>query len=281
MASRKFLTLIPALVAVLGFSGCAAPTPPSSADAIAAFAGEFTSEAIDLVGLWNATVPGIEGESVVLFTSRRYVASTGCHEAGGTWAAASSQFLSQLGMSSGDCFGELSSGSIDWLANARTFGVIGDGIEFRDSRARVVARLVPRESAVFGGHKYRAPTLTTAERDALAGPVPLPAGVTALTADELIGTWSAADYSGRSDKRLIIDRESWKVEGRCYKGGAGFVLLPNGRWLTTAPSAFTAEMCVEPNAARPIENAERVGLDGDTLVFFDAAGHASISFVRG
>jgi hypothetical protein len=172
------------------------------------------SDAIALIGLWQVTdaqgeIPGtwlrigagIEGMSYYLFRQCGYLTSS--------WAASDLLFVVNGIGGSQNCF-ERSDGSfavptVDWLTSARGFRVVaggaGDAVDLLDASGAVVAHLEPGvgsppPSPDVWSELLKPPVIDSDVRANLRRAAPLPEGLVAATADELVGSWVVVPNPG-------------------------------------------------------------------------------------
>ncbi len=221
-----------AIVATSVLSGCAgsatpetdglATAPDSSfspsdplftpAPAAQAAAGEL-SPAAGLIGLW--TVSGAAGEqdgTWVRFAAEQMSSDVtvfrSCGELFLDWAATATRIVVGGVGGSQACFtqpdGSMAAPDAPWLLAARGFSAEGTGWVLLDASGAAVAHLAPAGGALpnppadISPSLIAPPVIDDHTRAQLRRAAPLPDGVTAATAADLVGTWRSTDWAAHT-----------------------------------------------------------------------------------
>lgn len=231
IVSARLPLAVAAGVALLGgLSGCvagAAPSPSASPAVSQHFhvddpllpggavdAGE-QSRAVGLAGFWQVgdaegELPGTDvgiwigpdGSGIEVFRD--------CGSISFDFAASEDHLVAHLSGGSGPCFGDstMVPPSVQWLTAARDYRASGGGWELTDESGRMLARLdpavgQPEPPEGTGPAPLPVPTVRDPERVRVAAP--LAAGLEAVSADDLVGTWTPVGPG--ADLALVADAD--------------------------------------------------------------------------
>ncbi|HEX5542133.1 MAG TPA: hypothetical protein VFX60_11335 [Micromonospora sp.] len=164
-----------------------------------------------------------------------------------------------------------------WLRRAAAFRVERDSRVLLDDQGGPVARLLPGAKPTPRPNLLPSwtepPVITDEVRRAFAPAAALPAALTAVSRDALLGRWVVAD-DGRSRPttpyvEFRADGE-WRGSDGCNGQGGRWVAGPSGALLATSgPSTLIG--CDNVSVGLWLAT-RRAGLDGDVLVLLDAEG---------
>jgi hypothetical protein len=242
----RFLVVL-ALVAGLG---APARSPVAGGDPLA------------LVGWWRVAATG---QTVVLDPSRFEVRS-GVRLAEGSWVGDSAgRFLARsYGLPPG-------SDAPGWLAAAAGFAVDGPDRVLLDRSGAPVARLQPTPAGTVTGAADPARPPSDLERRASRPAAPLPAGLPPV--GDPTGRWVPTDDVGSHPAYVAFAPDgTWTGSDGCTDTGGSWLTAPDGAFLATARPVMTFVACPGVGVGPEVGAARRIGLDGPTLVLFDADG---------
>ncbi len=242
------MLLVLALVAGLG-----SPARPAASPA----------DPLALVGWWRVAA---SGETVVIDPSRLEVRRDGAasRTAEGSWVGDSEgRFLARVyGVPPG-------AAAPGWLGAAAGFGVDGGDRLLLDRAGVTVARLVPAPAGAVTGAADPARPPSESERRAVRPTAPVPPGV--RPTGDLTGRWVPTDDAGRAFVQFAADG-TWTGSDGCTGTGGSWLSAPDGAFLATARLVMTFVACPGVGVAPEVGAARRIGMDGPTLVLFDADG---------
>lgn len=269
-----------------------APTGPSST---APGGGpDDRPDPVGLIGLWwveDATGQPAGERSVLRLAADDLSWWRECGVAFGTWRAAPGLLVLDAGRGAvGRCPvterpGAGPSPATSWLERTARFERDGPGWRLLDAAGREQARLRPGATLAprpdVDASLTTVPTADAAARAALAEPAPLPAGLRAAAAAQVVGRWSGASSSSRTPARpaagakppflLVAPDASWSGWDGCNGASGRWLVGDGGRLLVTA-GASTAIGCAGLDLPGLWATAARAGVDGRQLVLVDAAG---------
>lgn len=252
-----------------------------------------SNDPVGLVGLWHVSVVGDESERVWLMLGGDGGQSLelwrACGWSPGAWDGGRTVFIASVEGASGVCPHDERSGAgfaPGWLWEATGYAATDGGWELLDHAGTVLARLGADEPPAYVTADLAmvglpdGPVVTDDLRTALAEPAPLPAGLTAPAADDLLGRW-VPPGTFPTEPSITFGRDGWEATDGCNGTVGRWAIEDEGRLFSASTMLSTAEACDGSEVAGLMSRAERVGLDGDELVLLGAAGDEIGRLLRG
>jgi hypothetical protein len=286
LALAAVLACVPLLTGCAGTPGGQPADPPRNPDAppVAGPGAGGTSAARGLVNLWR--VVGAEGEAAdtwLRLDAQEFQLWRDCGMITGSWKASSQLFLAAAWGSMGDCANG-SRPKVPWLEGVSGFVADSGGYNLVDASGRTVAALTidgAPEPIPTAAEFFKPPRITPEVTKAFRTPSPLPAGVTPVTADALLGTWLPVAYEVKTNPHVTFTADGrWTGSDGCNAGGGRFVVGDAGMLLTTA-GASTLIGCEGAPVPTWIAQAASAGFDKDWLLLFDLDGNEAGRLERG
>lgn len=288
---RRAITVVAICAVALAVTACAGGSgrprteaEPAPTRSIAPSSVAAEAQAIDLVGLWRVSDADGEGsETWLRLDADELRLWRGCELVLGSWRAGDQAFVASVWGAAGDCVSNTGAPSVGWLERAASYSRVGDSWVLRDVDGNVVAGL-----SIDGGPTplasvldvYSAPPAVDVRvREALAPPAPLPEGLQAVTAHELVGRWVPLRPASTDPHAVFLQDGTWQGSDGC-NGGSGRWSVTQGQFLgTSGPS--TAIGCEGAPVPGWVGSARLAGFDGGELVFLDADAQELGRLVRG
>ncbi|BCB76160.1 hypothetical protein GCM10022251_68320 [Phytohabitans flavus] len=269
------LIAVPVLLVVL-LAGCADRAGPI-VDAVPAQA----ADPVALIGNWLVIGADEEEGTVLRLAGPSQVSDLSlwrsCGQLGGGWRAdGAGMFLADV--PSPTLCARNTVPSPSWLDRVTAYRLDGADRELLDAGGAVVARLVPATEPIPVNPKLylpdaaKPPVVTDEDRQGLRPGAPLPAGLTPATAETLVGRWVAdAGVHQQVEPHVELNADStWSGSDGCNPSRGRWIAGSGGTLLATIrPSTNIG--CDNHPAGGWLFDARLAAIDGDQLVFFDAA----------
>ena len=243
------------------------------------------SPALGLVNLWRVT--GAEGEDAATWLrldAQEFQLWRDCGMITGSWKASSDLFLAAAWGAMGDCANG-SMPDVPWLESVSGFVADSGGYNLVDASGHTVAALTidgaPEPIATAAEFFTQPPTITDEVKKAFRTPSALAAGLTAATADALLGTWVPVAYAVKTNPHVTFAADGrWQGSDGCNGGSGRFAVGDHGMLLTTAgPSTLIG--CEGAPVPAWVAQATSAGVDWDWLLLFDLDGNEVGRLERG
>jgi hypothetical protein len=276
------------------------------ADQGAAESGDPAAAEAGLQGLWGVRAAGEADGTVINLSGGDWLLMRDCGEATGTWAARGGLFVGKSAwltgrepVFEGDPQAKCPAAERarpEWLESVTGYRKDGAGWDLVDAQSGVVAELESgatwpaahagnRAYMEMGGDDNPYPTMEERKRLNSLAAVPLPAGVRAPSADDLLGRWELSrPVDPMCDQPWIQfgmagtwtgHNMSGDTKGRWVLGREGLALGTAGD--SNASGCSTYDGAPDPDL-RGLETdvwiwrLGRLGLDGAELIFYDPEG---------
>jgi hypothetical protein len=281
MSTRGYA--IAALLAVALLAGCAERTdggdPPREEAPDTTGPETPVGEKADptaLIGLWTVDGTAEEDGTVLRIAYPGLSLWRSCGVVMGDWRAdPSGLFVGGMDSYTG-CTPPGGEPTPAWLARVAAFRVDGDARALLDRDGAVVARLLPGGRPIpnpnVAPSEAEPPEVTSDARRGLAGAAPLPDGMQAPAEDALVRRWlPAEDGAGAPEPPYLefLADGTWRGSDGCNGQGGRWVAGAGGAILTTS-GPMTLMACDGVPVGGWLNDARRVGLDGEELVLLDA-----------
>ncbi|TBN56173.1 META domain-containing protein [Glaciihabitans arcticus] len=259
------------LAALLLFvTGCAATAPASP--------GGVSSDPSKLVGVWRVSDAAGAGADTWLRLADDVMVWSDCGVSSGSWTARGSALLVDIYSQSDDsCLLGRVFDPTPWLSQATGYRETNTGMALLDSGGSVVANLTidgaPPTSEQYLDEYTEQPTETVE----FEKPAHLPEGVTAPK--DIVGRW--IDPAHPADGTFIEFAGDGTYEGSdgCNGVSGRYSYAPDGSLLAT--QGLTTLMGCEGSAIADLASTSPlVGVAGEGLAFYSAAGDVAITVVR-
>jgi hypothetical protein len=273
------IVAVAALLSSCASSGGDAGGPPPTSPAVEA-AADSVSKPSDLVGMWRLTgVEGVGEQAWLRVAADGFTLVDGCGTVSGTWAAASSAFVASVSSGS-PCDVDDGGDIVDqpWLASAVTYVVDDERAELLDGDGQVVAALHDDGSAPPPGTSSNddhstVPELTPAQREVLDAPTTLPADLSPVSGDALVGRWSPVGEKFATDPNVSFRTDgTWRATDGCNGLGGRWSVADSGLLVISSTMVLTLVGCEGSHVPIQAQSARRAGFDGEVLVLLDATG---------
>ncbi|MFF2388563.1 hypothetical protein [Agromyces sp. NPDC058104] len=243
----------------------ATPTPTAAA-----------SDPMKLIGMWRVSdAAGEEVDTWLRLDAPEFALWRDCGMISGGWLAGERIFLAQTLGASGDC----ASGSfpeVAWLDEAASYRATDDGWQLLDADGEPVASLAidgaPDSIDTVAEFYAEPPVIDDRVRAYFADPAPLPVGLTAVEADDLLGRWVPAGGSFASDPHVdFLASGTWTGSDGCNGQGGRWAVEGDGELLVTSgPSTLIG--CDGAPAPGWVAGAASAAFDDTELVLIDRDG---------
>jgi heat shock protein HslJ len=232
---------------------------------------------VGLVNLWR--VAGAEGEAAdtwLRLDARQFQLWRDCGMITGSWTASAGLFLAAPWGTMGDC----ATGSmpvVPWLERASGYVATPGGFDLVDASGHALAVLTidgaPDPIATAAEFYAQAPQITPETTKAFRTPSALATGLTAATAEALLGTWVPVAYAVKTNPHVTFTADGrWTGSDGCNDGGGRFAVGGGGMLLSTAgPSTLIG--CEGAPVPTWVAQATSAGFDKDWLLLFDLDGN--------
>jgi heat shock protein HslJ len=283
-----------AAVAVLGGSAWTAGAfwagQPSASmggtpnDVIASLAPVPADQRVGLIGMWRVAAAG-EGPGTFLRLAGPGAMSglevwRACGVIDGSWAVGPTRFVASTYTSAAGCMEpDGSMPSIPWLYSATAYQPDGDGWDLIDASGAITATLrhdgLPAPDPNVIASEAQAPVADDAARSLLSDAAPLPTGLRAATAAEVVGLWvpSGAPLATNPSIELAGDG-TWRGSDGCNGAGGRWAVDVDGQFVIPTGGAMTAMGCDGAPLPELITTARRLAIDNGQLVLVDREGQA-------
>jgi heat shock protein HslJ len=238
-----------------------------------------------LVNLWRVTeAEGEAADTWLRLDAQEFQLWRDCGMITGSWKASSGLFLAAAWGAMGDCANG-SRPTIPWLERVSGFVAISGGYGLVDASGHTVAALTidgaPEPIATAAEFFTQPPPITEEVKKAFRTPSALAAGLTAATADALLGTWVPVAYAVKTNPHVTFGADGrWEGSDGCNGGGGRFAVGERGMLLTTAgPSTLIG--CEGAPVPTWVAQATSAGVDRDWLLLFDLDGNEIGRLERG
>lgn len=240
--------------------------------------------ALDLVGRWTVTGPGVP-PGTSLYVADEMAVFLDCGVLDASWAADSSQGLFVASANSGDsvCFPAAGPPSLPWLTGARRFESDGADRLLTDADGTALARLTPGPRVKPGPNRLdvyaKVPAASPQLRARLSEPAPLPDGQAAPTSNQLQGAWIPVGAEATHASLTFALDGTYQGSDGCNGVGGGYSLGTQGRMLATTGAQTLAGCTGEPVGAW-MSTVARAGLRDGQLVLYDVDGRVAGRLAR-
>lgn len=221
-----------------------------SAQPVASLSPVPSEQRAGLIGMWRVDAPGEgDGTFLKLAGSQQMQVWRDCGVIEGTWAVGPTRFVAAAYGWDETCMEQNGAApTIAWLYSATGYRPDGDGWDLVDASGAVTATLrndglpSPRPNRIASD--AQAPVADDAARYWVSDPAPLPAGMTAATAEQVAGRWtvSGAPVTTNPWVELAADG-TWQGSDGCNGGGGRWAIDVDGQLVISALGATTDIGC--------------------------------------